>query len=340
MNFRTYERSDLIRLGCVLFLACVLGASFTVLAQEKQPATSTPSQVAFNTPELAAAAFIAAADKFDVDSLKAMLGPKSDDLVSSGDEVQDKNKALDFARLAKEKTSVELSKDKKQATLVVGPNDWPLSIPIVKRGSKWYFDSNRGRAELLRRRIGGNELDAITICRGYVDAQKEYASELHDDSQVHQYAQRIISTPGKKDGLYWKNEDGTGGGPISEPIAKAIEEGYSVDKKTPTPYHGYYFKILKGRGPAAPEGEVDFVYKGMMIGGFALAAAPAEYGVSGIKSFIVSYEGIVYQKDLGTDSLKTLSQMEQYNPDKTWTETDDNWPNEDAASISKEQKKD
>ena len=328
MNCNTLERSNIISFGCVLLLACVLGVGFSAVAQEKQPAKSTPPQTAFTTPELAATAFIDAAEKFDVESLKAMLGPKSDDLIISGDQVQDKNRSQEFAKLAREKTSIELSKDKKQATVVVGSNDWPLSIPIVKRGTKWYFDSNQGRTELLRRRIGANELDAITICRGYVDAQKEYASELHDGSQVHQYAQRIVSTPGKHDGLYWKNDDGTGGGPISEPIAKAIEEGYSVDKKTAAAYHGYYFKILKGRGPAAPEGEVDFIYKDMMIGGFALAAAPAEYGVSGIKTFIVSYEGVVYQKDLGPDSLKILSQMERYNPDKTWTRTDDNWPDQ------------
>lgn len=189
----------------------------------------------------------------------------------------------------------------------------------------------------MRRRIGANELDAITICRGFVEAEKEYASEAHDESGINQYAQRIISSPGKRDGLYWKNEDGTGGGPISEPIAKAIQEGYSTDKQTPTAYHGYYFKILKGRGPSAVEGEIDFMVGGMMIGGFALAAAPAEYGVSGIKSFIVSYEGIVYQKDLGPDSLKVLSQMERYNPDKTWVRTDDDWPAQPVSETPQDE---
>ena len=172
------------------------------------------------------------------------------------------------------------------------------------------------------RRIGSNELDAIQICRGYVDAQRQYALEKHDGAEVSQYAQRIISSPGKRDGLVWRNEDGSLGGPISERIAKALEEGYSSKS---TPYHGYYFKILKGQGPSAPLGRMDFVVKGAMIGGFALAAAPADYRVTGVKTFIVSHEGIVYQKDLGPDTLNIFNSMELYDPDKTWQATDDSW---------------
>lgn len=334
-NFKSVVPIKAILWVCVLFLACMLGANRPSLAQAIPPTKSATVQTTFDTPELAAAALIEATEKYDVASLTAMLGPDSPDVIGSGDSVRDKNNAAEFAERGKKKNFIELDKSKSRAVLFVGANDWPLPIPIVKRGVKWYFNTKQGRAEILRRRIGANELDAITICRGFVDAQKEYALEVHDDSGINQYAQRIISTPGKRDGLYWKNEDGTGAGPISEPIAKAIQEGYSTDNQTPTVYHGYYFKILKGRGPAAPEGEVDFVVKGMMIGGFALAAAPAEYGVSGIKSFIVSYEGIVYQKDLGPNSLKILSQMERYNPDKTWTRTDDDWP-EAVASEDKE----
>jgi hypothetical protein len=175
---------------------------------------------------------------------------------------------------------------------------------------------------MLYRRIGSNELDAIEICRGYVDAQLEYAMEKHDGSEVNQYAQRVISTPGKHDGLVWRNDDGTLGGPIAEGIAKALQQGYT-DKSQP--YHGYYFKILKGQGPAAPLGEMNFVVGGAMIGGFALAAAPAEYRVTGVQTFIVSYQGIVYQKDLGPDTLKIFRAMDLYNPDKTWHPTEDKW---------------
>jgi hypothetical protein len=309
-----------------------MGVSHLASAQMTS-ARAAPAQSGFETPELASAALIEAAEKFDVDSLRAILGPDSEDLISSEDPVRDKTRAIDFAKLATEKKTVEFAKNKKQATLFVGPNDWPLPIPIVKRADKWYFDTKQGRNEILARRIGANELDAIAVCRAFVEAQEEYASEIHDDSGVNQYAQRIISTPGKHDGLYWKNEDGSAGGPIAETIAKALEEGYSTDKQAPSPFHGYYFKILKGRGPSAPNGEIDFVISGAMIGGFALAAAPAEYGVTGIKTFIVSYEGIVYQKDLGPDSLKFFSQIERYNPDKTWGQTDDHWPGEAVASA-------
>ena len=161
---------------------------------------------------------------------------------------------------------------------------------------------------------------AITVCRGYVSAQQEYASEIHDNSGVNQYAQKIISTPGKQDGLFWKNADGTPDGPIGEAVASALEEGYTTGKGG---FHGYYFKILKGQGPDAPNGAIDYVIEGVMIGGFALVAVPAEYRVTGVKTFIVNYDGIVYQKDLGPNSLEIVKKMELYNPDKTWQRTDD-----------------
>jgi hypothetical protein len=232
---------------------------------------------------------------------------------------------LAFAARAQEKNSVALDPaNKNRAVLSVGNEDWPLPVPIVKRAGKWYFDSKAGREEVLYRRIGANELDAIQVCRGFVEAQHEYASKARDGSGIHQYAQKLISTPGKQDGLYWTSPDGTPGGPITERVARAIEEGYSLAKGSA--YHGYHFKLLKGQGPAAPLGQLDYVIKGMMIGGFALAAVPAEYRVTGVQTFIVSHDGIVYQKDLGTDSLNIVKQMERYNPDKTWRRTDDEWP--------------
>jgi hypothetical protein len=322
MNNENFGKTIVIPAACVLFLAFAFGTSCGVRAQ--QPTKPAETQRAFDTPEAGVAALIEAAGNFDVAALSAILGPGSEDIIVTADPVSDKNRTQEFAALGKEKQSIELATDKKQATVSVGEEQWPFPIPIVNRGGKWYFDSKRGRSEILKRRIGSNELDAIAVCRGFVQAQEEYASVIHDNSGLNQYAQRIISTPGKQDGLYWVNADGTGGGPISEPIAKAIQEGYPTDVQNA--FHGYYYKVLKGRGPSAPGGEINFVIGGAMIGGFALAAAPAQYGVTGIKSFIISYEGIVYQKDLGQNGLETLSKIESYNPDKTWTVTNDEWP--------------
>ena len=279
--------------------------------------------MSFDTPQQAADALVDAAQKFDEVALIQIIGPGGDDVVFSGEFAQDRQRASDFAAKALEKKSVSVDpKTGNRAFLLVGNEDWPFSVPIVKRGNQWYFDAKAGKQELLNRRIGANELDAISICNGFVAAQYEYALQKRDGYEVNQYAQRVISTSGKQDGLAWQNPDGTWGGPVGEKIARAIEQGYTSKSE---PYHGYLFKILKGQGPAAPLGQMNFVVNGAMIGGFALAAAPAEYLVTGVKSFIVSYEGIVYQKDLGPDTLEIFSAMELYNPDKTWQRTDDNW---------------
>jgi hypothetical protein len=303
-------------------------------SQEKVAKTppQQPTQKTFKTPQEAADAFIQATASFDVPALTQILGPHGEHLVASEDQVQDKSIATQFAAKAQQKNSVVIDpKNPGRATLVVGNDNWPMPIPIVKRNGVWLFDTKAGRQEVLYRRIGSNELDAIEICRGYVDAQHEYALEKHDGAEVNQYAQRVISTPGKHDGLVWRNPDGTLGGPIAENIADALQQGYTDKSK---PYHGYFFKILKGQGPAAPLGRMDFVVEGAMIGGFALAAAPAQYRVTGVQTFIVSYDGVVYQKDLGPDTLKIFQSMELYNPDKTWQPTEDNWPDSDASSTT------
>jgi hypothetical protein len=186
---------------------------------------------------------------------------------------------------------------------------------VVQKGGRWQFDSKAGRQEILYRRIGANELDAIELCRGYVEAQHDYASEKHDGALVNQYAQRVISTPGKQDGLAWKTQDGSWHGPVGEDIARYIAEGYT---KRYDPFHGYYFKILKGQGSAAPMGAMDFLVGGVMIGGFAMVAAPADYRVTGVKTFIVSHTGIVYEKDLGPTTVDQFKAMERFNPDSTW----------------------
>jgi hypothetical protein len=288
-----------------------------------QATTTRPKQKTFATPAQAVQALVSAAKSYDVPFLIEILGPGSQDLVASQDPVEDRNRAVSFAALADEKQSVSIDpKNRHLATVSVGNMDWPLPIPIVEQNGQWHFDSTMGREEILFRRIGENELDAIQVCRGFVEAQREYATDKHDDSELNQYAQRIISTPGKHDGLAWQNPDGSWDGPVGEGIAKALAEGYSTDSP---PYHGYYFKVLKGQGPAAPLGEMNFVVDGAMIGGFALAAAPAQYKVTGVKTFVVSYQGIVYEKDLGVDTLSVFKSMERYNPDNSWRRTDDNW---------------
>lgn len=311
------------RTAGVLLAVCLVGSTFAAPAQ--------PEQKGFDTPQLAVEALLQAIDNFDVAVLGTILGPGSEDLVASDDAVQDKSRAVAFAAKAREKNSIEVDpKNKDLATLLVGNEQWPLPIPIVKRKAKWYFDSKAGREEILLRRIGANELDAIQICLGFVGAQQAYSVVKHDDSIVNQYAQKIISTPGKQDGLAWQNPDGTWGGPVGETVAKALEEGYSDKGK---PFHGYYFKVLKGQGPEVPPGEIDFMVNGAMIGGFALVAAPAEYGVTGVQTFMVSHGGVVYEKDLGPDTLKVFQSMDRFNPDKTWSETGDEWPETEQVAA-------
>jgi hypothetical protein len=320
------------------FLAVLLAVSLATPSSSYAETTAaeksqTPKQTLFSTPEEATNALIDAATKFDVPALLAMFGPGAKDFVASADPVTDKNNALGFAEAARKSNSILVdAKNPNRATLVVGEGQWPFPVPLKKKNGTWRFDSHEGRNEILKRRIGSNELDAIQVCRGFVEAQYEYATEVHDKSGIKQYAQRIISTPGRQDGLYWQNPDGTPGGSISAVVGRAIEEGYSLDRKSA--YHGYYFKVLKGQGPAAPLGKLDYVIGGVMIGGFALIAAPAEYRVTGVKTFIVDYNGIVYEKDLGPETLSIAKTIVLYNPDKTWHRTDDQWP-DTADSAAK-----
>jgi Protein of unknown function (DUF2950) len=308
----------------VLALVCASVALSHATAQSNETAAAAQAvQTSFATPNQAADALIQAAASYDVPALMKSFGPDGEDIVSSADAIRDKNSAASFAAEAHERTDVAIdSKNPSRAILSVSNEEWPLPIPIVKKGGKWYFDTKAGLKEILFRRIGTNELDAITICRGFVEAQKDYAEQIHDNSGVNQYAQRIISTPGKQDGLAWRNPDGSWGGPVGEAVATALVEGY-VDKRKP--FHGYYFKVLKGQGPDAPLGKLNYMIEGAMIGGFALVAVPADYRVTGVKTFMVDYDGVVYQKDLGPDSLKIVKNVELYNPDKSWQPTSDNW---------------
>jgi hypothetical protein len=295
----------------------------TTGAMQQPGGQATVAQKGFSSPKDAAKELVKAAEAYDLPALLEIVGPDGKDLVSTQDPVQDKSNIQAFAAKAREKMSIDKDPNFKDCKILsVGKDKWPLPVPIVKREGKWYFDSKAGRDEILYRRIGANELNAIQVCRGFVEAQMEYASTSHDGKRMPQYAQKLISTPGKQDGLYWINPDGTPGGPLTEGIAKALQAGYSLAPGSA--YSGYYFHLLKGQGPAAvPMGEIDYVIKGMMIGGFALIAVPAEYRVTGVQTFIVNQEGTVYQKDLGPDTVNIAKQIERFNPDETWKQTND-----------------
>jgi Protein of unknown function (DUF2950) len=245
------------------------------------------------------------------------LGPAGKQIIHTGEPAGDKEVVKQFAEQARMKMNVAIDpKSKRRAFISVGNEDWPFPVPIVKTGTTWSFDSKAGLNEVLFRRIGRNELSAIAIAHGFVEAQDEYAMAKHGDSQVNQYAQKIISTPGKQDGLAWQNSDGTWDGPVGENVARAIERGYSSRTE---PYQGYFFKVLKGQGPDAPLGQMDYVVNGAMIGGFALIAFPARYQDTGVNTFMVSNDGVVYQKDLGPNTLELAQKIDRFNPDKSWS---------------------
>jgi Protein of unknown function (DUF2950) len=301
-------------------MALVLWSLLALSARAATPAAAAQAQ-AFDTPQEAADALVKAAEADDVPALLKIFGPAGKPLVSTGDAVRDKKDLAKFASNAREKMSVSFDiGDPKRAVLVVGDGDWPLPVPIVEKGGKWRFDAKEGRQELVARRIGSNELDAISLLRGYVEAQKDYASELHDGSSMKQYAQKWLSSPGKQDGLSWYDADGKPAGPMGDEIAKALAAGYT--KKT-EPYNGYHFRTLFAQGPAARLGARNYIVHGMMIGGFAAIAWPATYGVTGVQTFIVNNDGAVYQKDLGPDTATIAPKIKKFNPDKGWVVTED-----------------
>ena len=274
-------------------------------------------QDTFASPDEAVKALVDALKAFDAKALSAIFGPGSKDVISSGDPIADKTANERFINLYAQKNKLEET-DANKVVLYLGNKEWPFPIPIVKKDAVWQFDTNEGREEILARRIGRNELSVIQICLAYVDAQREYA--LKDRDGLLAYAQKFVSDSGKKDGLYWEAKEGDEQSPLGPLVAAAQEQGYtgrqSGDK--PVPYHGYYYRILKAQGKHARGGSYDYVIKGKMIGGFALVAYPARYGSSGIMTFIVNHDGVVYQKDLGENSEKAALGMKLFNPDSTW----------------------
>jgi hypothetical protein len=284
-------------------------ASFAVIG-------TAQAQQRFPTPEAAADALVAAARAGDRKATAALLGPGADDILSSGDATQDATTRQLFLE-AYDINHRVVAEAGKPAFLVIGREDWPLPIPIVQKDGQWQFDAAAGRQEILARRIGRNELAAIQVALAYVDAQYDYADLARRDGGQSVYAQKFFSSPGKKDGLYWPAAQGETDSPLGSAVAAATAVGYRVGGAR-TPFHGYYYKILTRQGPAAPGGAVDYVVNGKMIGGFALVAYPAQYGNSGVMTFIVDHDGVVYEKDLGPNTAKIASAITAYDPDSTW----------------------
>jgi hypothetical protein len=268
------------------------------------------AQTAFPTPQAAGKALVSAAESNDTGALLKLFGPEGKPIVDSGDHAEDRALRMQFAKLAQEKMQVE-QRDPSHATILVGSAEWPFPVTLALVKGEWHFDTPAGKIEVLARRIGRNELNAVEVCRGYVEAQIEYASTDRDANGVLEYAQKIVSSAGKRDGLYWEGESALVPKAFSD--AAATLEGHKS-----APYHGYYFRILRAQGPDAPGGALEYVVKGKMIGGFALVAWPAEYGASGIKTFLVNHKGIVYEKDLGVSAAASARQMTRFDPDKTW----------------------
>ncbi len=278
------------------------------------------AQQSFKSADDAAAALVKAAKAGDRDSLLAVLGEGGADIISSGDSVADAETRARFIAAYDEKHEISTQGDK-MALMLVGKDDFPLPIPLVRKGDAWQFDTSAGRQEILYRRIGRNESAAIQSSLAYVDAQNEYAERDHG-AGVGAYAQRIISTPGKKDGLYWPTAAGEEQSPLGELIAGATAQGYRVGRER-SPYHGYYYKILTRQARDAPGGTLDYVVNGKMIGGFALVAYPAEYGNSGVMTFMVNQNGLVLQKNLGPQTAQIVERITSFDPDQSWTKVDD-----------------
>ena len=294
-------------------VVAVLSIGFLLLVPLKTYAT----QSQFSSPEDAVQALINAVKADDAKKLRLIFGPSEKKILDSGDAVEDRANKERFLQAYETKNALRRQGDTK-AILHVGTEEWPFPIPIVKKGEKWSFDAKEGHQELLNRRIGRNELNTIQVCLAYVDGQREYAAKDRNGDGLLEYAQKFLSTPGKKDGLYWKTQAGEEESPFGDLIATAAREGYKKTNDKPIPYHGYYFKILKAQGKNAPGGAYDYIIKGRMIGGFGMVAYPAKYGASGVMSFLVNHEGVVYEKNLGKDTVKIARRLLLFNPDKTW----------------------
>jgi hypothetical protein len=314
MNSHTQKNEKwFLTFMCSVALATLI----IVLSVPLQSYAAQARQKTFASPGEAVKALIDAAKAGNQEELSAIFGPAAKELLSSGDAIEDKAVRERFIKAYEAKNALIPDGDAK-AILQIGTEEWPFPIPIVKKGQQWSFDTKKGKEELINRRIGRNELNTVQTCLAYVDAQREYAGKDRDGDGLFEYAQKFVSTPGKKDGLYWEAKPGEEESPFGDFFARATGEGYTKTTNKPIPYHGYFFKVLKAQGKNAPGGAYDYVVKGRMIGGFGMVAYPAQYGSSGVMTFVVNHDGIVYEKNLGKDTAKIAQAIKLFNPDKTW----------------------
>jgi hypothetical protein len=297
-----------------LLLACLLFAGLAKSADQKT----------FSTPNEAVQALVKASEDGNQEEMLAVFGDEGKELVYSGDTVQDKASMQRFVKAYKTKHAI-VTQDKNTRILQVGANNWPMPIPLVNEGGKWKFDTAAGKQELLFRRIGHNELGAIAACRGFIDAQKDYAAAGHDGLPAGIYASKLMSDPGKQNGLYWEAKEDEPTSPAGPFLAQAADEGYesSTVGRKGQPYHGYLYRVLKAQGSAAKGGAKSYLSDGKLSSGVALAAYPAQYRVTGVMTFIINQHGVVYQKDLGDKTLDLAAAMTEYNPDGSWTKVTD-----------------
>jgi hypothetical protein len=304
----------------MVFIAVLL-ITAALVASWNMPLMAEAAQKHFATPEDALKGLVEAVKTHDKAALEQIFGPSAKDLRAS-DEVQAAAEFEKFSKHVAEKTNLVKENDSK-AIIYIGNENWPFPIPLVKKNDQWLFDTEAGKEEILNRRIGEDELTAILVCRTYVKAQREYILKDWDGDGILAYAQKLRSDPGKKNGLFWRHTPGEPVSPLGEFVAQARVEGYkkgkSVFKEQPMPFHGYYFKTLTRQGKNAPGGKYNYIVNGNMVGGFALAAFPSNWGKSGVMTFIVNQQGKVYQKNLGPDTMKTAQDMKSYDPDETWT---------------------
>jgi hypothetical protein len=311
-----HERPSPVHIGALSL--CLAVFTLLCLAYPSGSRAQAANEKTFSTPGDAALALYKASKTDDSSSLNAIFGSNADKVLHTGDEVADKNLIEKFASHYEQMHRVVIEPDQ-TATLYIGADNWPMPISLVKNTSgSWYFDTQSGIQEILYRRIGNNENGAIEVLETLIDAQKEYASTLHDDEKMKHYASRVFSTEGKHDGLYWKTNDNEPASPVGPLIAEAWDEGYTRKVGEPTPFHGYIFRLLTRQGPAAKGGARDYKVNGVLSGGVAFLAYPAEYRTSGVMTFIINQDGRAFEKDLGPDTAKLAEAISDYNPDKTW----------------------
>ena len=309
------------RLAAALFVALFVTASAHA---------ATTKQQSFDSPQAAVDALVAAAKSGDMNALMVVLGPHAKALLQSGDPVSDEEARANFVAAYEEAHDIQQPSDA-QAMLETGKDQWPFPIPLVKDAAGWRFDTKAGEQEIIDRRIGRNELSTIQAVLAFVDAQREYYAENPQNSALLHYASKFVSTPGKRDGLYYPTQEGEAASPLGSLFAEAKAQGYRREKGKPMPFHGYFYRMLDGQGPHATGGAYDYIAKGVMLGGFAVVAYPAKYDSSGVMTFIANQDGAIFQKDLGPKTAQIAQAMKRFDPDDSWERVPD--PDQDPANA-------